>query len=222
MKTKKKGFLIIGAGQLGKHIVSSLYNYDIDLFVIEKDATKLEAVYSMATQAICADASQLEVLDQLEIKAFDGAIVTLEHEIEASVKIIMHLSERGMPFIMAKATSDFEGRIFTKVGANKVIFPDKEVGFRLAKEIAFGNYFDALELSEAYSISDLAIPENWVDKSIAELDVRQKFGLNVLGIRRAGELIINPNTTAVFQTGDVLVVLAENKDLQKMRESAKA
>lgn len=176
----------------------------------------------MATQAICADASQLEVLDQLEIKAFDGAIVTLEHEIEASVKIIMHLSERGMPFIMAKATSDFEGRIFTKVGANKVIFPDKEVGFRLAKEIAFGNYFDALELSEAYSISDLAIPENWVDKSIAELDVRQKFGLNVLGIRRAGELIINPNTTAVFQTGDVLVVLAENKDLQKMRESAKA
>lgn len=215
---KKKGFLIIGAGQLGKNIVSTLYNYDIDLFVIDSDATKLEAVYSMATQAICADASQIEVLNQLEIKAFDGAIVTLEHEMEASVKIIMHLSEMGMPFIMAKATNEFEGRIYTKVGANKVIFPDKEIGIRIGKEIAFGNYFDAFELSEKYSISDIEVPESWINKSIRELDVRHEFGVTVLGIRRNEDFIINPNTTSIFQQGDVLVMLAENNDIQKLRE----
>ncbi len=89
----------------------------------------------MATHTICADASQEEVLSQLELKAFDGAIVSMGHVLEDSVKIIMHLSEMGMPFIMAKATTDFEGRIFAKVGAHKVIFPDKEVGIRLGREI---------------------------------------------------------------------------------------
>lgn len=214
----KKVFLIIGLGQLGRNLVATLYNANIDLFVVERDQEKLEEVYSMATQAICADASKLEVLKQIEVKAFDGAIVTLEHEIEASVKIIMYLKEAGMPFIMAKATNDFESRIFMKVGADKIICPDKEVGIRLGKEIAFGNYFDALELSQNYSISDIFVPADWVNKSIVDLDVRQKFGLNIIGIRRDEDLIVNPKHQEVLREGDILVILGENGDIQKLRD----
>lgn len=214
----KKVFLIIGLGQLGRNLVATLYNANIDLFVVERDHEKLEEVYSMATQAICADASKLEVLKQIEVKAFDGAIITLEHEIEASVKIIMYLKEMGMPFIMAKATTEFEGRIFMKVGADKVICPDQEVGIRVGKEIAFGNYFDSLEISQNYSISDILVPADWIGKSIVDLNVRQKFGLTIIGIRRDEDLMVNPNLEENFREGDVLVILGENNDIQKLRD----
>lgn len=215
---KKKEFMLIGLGQLGKNLVKSLYNSDIDLLVIDKDSSKLEEIEEMAVQAICADASKEEILNQIEIKSFDGAIVTMGNDIESSVKIVMHLSEMGMPFIMAKATSEFEGRILRKVGADKVIFPEREVGIRLGKEIAFGNYYDSLDLSDTYSITDLNLPDEWRNKSIMQLNLRKTYGLNVIGIRRNDELIINPGPNEVFYDEDVLIVLGSNEDIHKARK----
>ncbi|MGN0518109.1 MAG: potassium channel family protein [Acutalibacteraceae bacterium] len=215
---KKKEFMLIGLGQLGKNLVKSLYNSDIDLLVIDKDSSKLEEIEEMAVQAICADASKEEILNQIEIKSFDGAIVTMGNDIESSVKIVMHLSEMGMPFIMAKATSEFEGRILRKVGADKVIFPEREVGIRLGKEIAFGNYYDSLDLSDTYSITDLNLPDEWRNKSIMQLNLRKTYGLNVIGIRRDDELIINPGPNEVFYDEDVLIVLGSNEDIHKARK----
>lgn len=215
---KKKEFMLIGLGQLGKNLVKSLYNSDIDLLVIDKDSSKLEEIEEMAVQAICADASKEEILNQIEIKSFDGAIVTMGNDIESSVKIVMHLSEMGMPFIMAKATSEFEGRILRKVGADKVIFPEREVGIRLGKEIAFGNYYDSLDLSDTYSITDLNLPDEWINKSIMQLNLRKTYGLNVIGIRRNDELIINPGPNEVFYDEDVLIVLGSNEDIHKARK----
>lgn len=215
---KKKEFMIVGLGQLGKNLVRSLYNSDIDLLVIDKDSSKLEEIEEMAVQAICADASKEEILNQIEINSFDGAIVTMGNDIESSVKIVMHLSEMGMPFIMAKATSEFEGRILRKVGADKVIFPEREVGIRLGKEIAFGNYYDSLDLSDTYSITDLNLPDEWINKSIMQLNLRKTYGLNVIGIRRDDELIINPGPNEVFCDEDVLIVLGSNEDIHKARK----
>lgn len=215
---KKKEFMIVGLGQLGKNLVRSLYNSDIDLLVIDKDSSKLEEIEEMAVQAICADASKEEILNQIEINSFDGAIVTMGNDIESSVKIVMHLSEMGMPFIMAKATSEFEGRILRKVGADKVIFPEREVGIRLGKEIAFGNYYDLLDLSDTYSITDLNLPNEWINKSIMQLNLRKTYGLNVIGIRRDDELIINPGPNEVFCDEDVLIVLGSNEDIHKARK----
>lgn len=136
---------------------------------------------------------------------------------EFSVKTVMHLKEMGMPFIMAKATSDFEGRILTKVGADKIIFPDREVGIRLGKEIVSGNYYDALDISETYSITDIVLPEKWINKSILELNLRKAHGINVIGIRRQEEVIINPNPDFVFKDEDILIVLGSNTDIENVR-----
>ena len=214
----KKVFMVIGIGQFGKNLVSTLYNSDVDLLVIDKDINRLEEIESMATRAVCADASKYEVLNQFDMKSFDGAIITSSHDLEFSVKTIMHLHEMGMPFIMAKATNDFEGRIFTKVGANKVIFPDKEVGIRLGKEIALGNYYDSLDLSDEYSITDITIPDEWNGKSIVQLNLRKAYGLNVIGIRRQEELIVNPKPEDVFADDDIIIVLGSNKDIQHVRK----
>lgn len=214
----KKEFMIIGLGQFGKSLVSTLYNSDVDLLVIDRDSHKLEEIEGMATQAICADASKQEVLEQFDIKSFDGAIITVGHDMEFSVKTVMHLNEMGMPFIMAKATTDFEGRILTKVGADKIIFPDREVGFRLGKEIASGNYYDALDLSDTHSITDLVIPSDWINKSIMDLNLRKSYGFNVLGIRRQDDVIVNPKPDLPLQDEDVLVILGPNKEIEAVRK----
>lgn len=215
---KRKQFMIIGLGQFGKSLVSTLYNSNVDLLVFDRDETKLAEISNMATQAICADASRAEVLEQFDIKDFDGAIVTIGHDIEFSVKTVMHLNEMGMPFIMAKATTDFEGRILAKVGADKIIFPDREVGYRLGKEIATGNYYDSLDLSDTHSITDLILPAKWIGKSIVELNLRKTYGFNVLGVRRGEEVLVNPGADFVFNDEDVLIILGSNKEIEAVRK----
>lgn len=215
---KRKQFMIIGLGQFGKSLVSTLHNSNVDLLVIDRDITKLEEIGDKASQAVCADASKQEVLEQFDIESFDGAIITIGHDMEFSVKTVMHLKEMGMPFIMAKATSDFEGRILTKVGADKIIFPDREVGIRLGKEIVSGNYYDALDISETYSITDIVLPNKWVNKSIIELNLRKSYGINVVGIRRQEDVIINPTPDFVFKDEDVLITLGSNKDIENVRK----
>lgn len=215
---KRKQFMIIGLGQFGKSLVSTLHNSNVDLLVIDRDITKLEEIGDKASQAVCADASKQEVLEQFDIESFDGAIITIGHDMEFSVKTVMHLNEMGMPFIMAKATSDFEGRILTKVGADKIIFPDREVGIRLGKEIVSGNYYDALDISETYSITDIVLPNKWINKSIIELNLRKSYGINVVGIRRQEDVIINPTPDFVFKDEDVLITLGSNKDIENVRK----
>lgn len=218
MKKKQKQFMIIGLGQFGKNLVTTLHNSNVELLIIDKDENRLEELQGWAVEAVCADASKEEVLSQFEIQSFDGAVVSMGHDMESSVKIIMHLREMGMPFIMAKATSEFEGRIFTKVGADKVIFPDREVGIRLGKEIAIGNYYDSLDLSDKYSITDLLVPNDWINKSMIQLNLRKAFGISVIGIRRKDNLLINPSPDTVFIDEDVLVVLGENSDINSIRK----
>ena len=215
---KRKQFMIIGLGQFGKSLVATLHNSNVDLLVIDRDITKLEEIGDKASQAVCADASKQEVLEQFDIESFEGAIITIGHDMEFSVKTVMHLNEMGMPFIMAKATSDFEGRILTKVGADKIIFPDREVGIRLGKEIVSGNYYDALDISETYSITDIVLPNKWVNKSIIELNLRKSYGINVVGIRRQEDVIINPTPDFVFKDEDVLITLGSNKDIENVRK----
>lgn len=215
---KRKQFMIIGLGQFGKSLVSTLHNSNVDLLVIDRDATKLEDISDKASQAVCADASKQEVLEQFDIDSFDGAVITIGHDMEFSVKTVMHLKEMGMPFIMAKATSDFEGRILTKVGADKIIFPDREVGIRLGKEIVSGNYYDAVDISETYSITDIVLPQKWINKSIIELNLRKVHGINVVGIRRQEDVIINPNPDFVFKDEDILIVLGSNNNIENVRK----
>lgn len=215
---KRKQFMIIGLGQFGKSLVSTLHNSNVDLLVIDRDITKLEEISDKASQAVCADASKQEVLEQFDIDSFDGAIITIGHDMEFSVKTVMHLKEMGMPFIMAKATSDFEGRILTKIGADKIIFPDREVGYRLGKEIVSGNYYDALDISDTYSITDIVLPKKWINKSIIDLNMRKSYGITVVGVRRQEDVIVNPTPDFVFKDEDVLIALGSNKHIDAVRK----
>jgi trk system potassium uptake protein TrkA len=212
-----KEFVIIGLGHFGMNVAMTLANSGATVMVVDKDENKLEEIAGEVTHTICADAANPAVLKQLGINNYDGAIVGIGHALETSVLITMQLKEMGMPFVMAKAATNLEGRILHKIGADKVIFPDREMGIRVGNQILNGNYFEAIELSDRYSIVDLEIPSAWIGKSLAELNVRSKYGVNVIGIRGLESVNINPDSNEKLKEEDVLIVLGHNTELTKLR-----
>lgn len=215
---KKKEFVVIGMGQFGANVAISLESRGAVVMAVDRDEKKLELVADRVTHTICADAANPEVMHSLGINNYDGAIIGIGNSLEDSVLITIQLKELGMPFIMAKASTDLEGRILHKVGADKVIFPDKEIGFRVGNQIMNGNYFEAIELSERYSIVDLNVPEAWKGKSLRQLDIRSRYGVSIIGIRGLEETNINPEPEYELKEDDVLIALGHNSELQRLRE----
>ncbi len=215
---KRKEFVVFGVGDFGMNVAKTLSNSGATVMVVDQDERKLEIIASEVTHTICADATNPEAMKQLGIRNYDGAIVGIGHNLETSALITMQLEEMGVPFIMAKASTDIEGRILTRVGADKVIYPDREMGIRVGNDIINGNYFEAIELSDEYSIVDMAAPSGWVGKSLEQLNIRSRYGVSIIGIRGLEETTINPPANYRLQVQDVLIVLGHNTEIQGLRE----
>lgn len=214
---KRKEFVVIGVGEFGSNVAKTLANSGATVMAVDKDEKRLEKIANNVTHSICADVTDPEAMKQLGIRNYDGAIVGIGHDLKSNVLITMQLKEMNVPFIMAKAAAEIEGRILSKVGADKVIFPDREMGIRIGNDIMNGNYFEAIELSEEYSIVDLPVPENWVGKTLQEAKIRSRYGVNVIGIRGREDVDINPDADRRFVEEDILIVLGHNSDIQNLR-----
>ena len=213
-----KEFVVIGLGSFGTNVALTLANSGATVMVVDQNEGKLEEIANEVADTICADASNPAVLGQLGIGNYDGAVVGIGDNFEASVLIVMQLKELGIPYVMAKASTDLEGRILRKVGADKITFPDREMGIRAGNQIMNGNYFEAIEVSDRYSIVDLGVPAAWIGQSLAELNIRSRYGVNVIGIREVDGVNINPAPEEKLQDGDILIVLGDNSQLKKIRE----
>ncbi|MCI5731213.1 MAG: TrkA family potassium uptake protein [Eubacterium sp.] len=215
---KRKEFVIFGVGDFGMNVAKTLANSGATVMVVDKEESQLEKIASEVTHTICADATNPEAMKQLGIRNYDGAIVGIGHNLETSALITMQLKEMDVPFIMVKASTDIEGRILTRVGADKVIFPDREMGIRVGNDIINGNYFEAIELSDEYSIVDMTVPTSWVGKTLQQLNVRSKYGISIIGIRGLEELNVNPAADYRLLAQDILIVLGHNTEIQRLRE----
>ena len=212
-----KEFVVIGMGQFGSSVAKTLANAGATVMAVDKDEEYLEKVASYVTHAVCADVSNPEAMKQLGIQNYDGAIVGIGDDLESSVLVTLQLKEMGVSFVMAKAVTDLGGRILQKVGADKVIFPDREIGIRIGNEIMNGNYFEAIEVSEEYSIVDLTVPHAWIGKTLRDINIRSQYGVNVIGIRGIDKVNINPEADYKLQEQDILIVLGHNGEIQKLR-----
>ena len=215
---KKQSYIVIGLSDVGMHVVRSLALSSVELLVIDRDEKKLEEDSDIVLNTVCADAANPDVLSQLGISEFDGAVIDAEQDLERKVLITMQLKDLGVPYIIVKAVNELEGRVLHKVGADRVVQPDREVGIRVANQIVKGNYFEAIELPPDYSISDFAVPPAWFDQSIRELEIRAKHGVTVLSIHRGEERYLNPAPDFVLQSGDIAILLGGVGEMNQLRE----
>ena len=213
-----KSFVVIGLGRFGMETARSLCQQGSEVLVIDNSNELVQSISDEVTQAVVADARDKEVLRALGIKDFDCAIVAIGDSLADSVLATMNLKELGVPHIVCKAHDETHRQVLLKLGADRVVIPEKENAARLAKSLSSHNVLDYIELSEDYGIIDVPAPAAWKDKSLIELNVRAKLGVNILAVKRQGEITVSPSADFRIQQGDIVVVLGDTKALKAVQK----
>lgn len=210
-------FAVIGLGRFGASVAENLEKLGHEVLGIDVDEKKVQVLAERITHVVQADASDEEVLKDLGIRNFDVVVVAIGHDMEASILVTVTLKELGVGRVVAKAATNTHGTVLAKVGADRVIFPERDMGARLAQSLVSTNILDMLELSPDVSIVELVANGAMLGKTLTDLDLRARFGVTVLAIKKADELRISPGGDDLIENGDVLVAIGLNKDLAKLR-----
>ena len=212
-----KSFIVIGLGRFGSEAARSLSRQGCEVLAIDTHADLVQRVSDQVTQAVVGDARDKEVLRALDAKSFDCGIVAIGESLGDSVLATMNLKELNVPYIVCKAHDETHSQVLKKLGADRVVIPEKENADRLAKSLSSTNVLDYIELSEDYGIIEIPAPNAWLDKSLIELNVRAKVGVTVLAVKRQAEITVSPTADFRIEKGDTLVVLGDTAALKAMQ-----
>lgn len=215
-KRPQKEYIVIGLGRFGTSIAKQLEANGCTVLAIDRNEQKIRQIAEYVTLAMCLDVSDEEALEEIGGRNFDGAIISIGHSLDASVLATIWAKEQGISQIIAKAYDEMQGKILTKIGADKIVYPEKELGVQLANDLAFSNLFDAIELSSEYSIAEILTLTDWIGKDLREIKLREKYGVNAIAIKRGGTIIVNPPADAPTKKDDIFFLLGTNTTLKKI------
>ena len=211
-----KQFIVLGLGRFGSAVATTLVELGHEVLGVDNDEERVDALKDKITQAVQADITEEKVLKELGVKNFDAAIVSIATDLEASILVTMMLKEMGLKYIIAKAQSALHGKVLEKIGVDKIVFPERDMGRRIARSLIIPNIKDYIELEPDYSVIEIeALPE-FVDKSLSELDLRNKYGINVLAIKRDNSFNFSPQAKDVIKKDDFLIVIGETKEITEL------
>lgn len=213
---KSKQFIVIGLGRFGMSIARSLFQMGYDVLAVDDDENTVQEIADSVTHAVQMDATDEHALKTLGVRNFDLAVVAIGTNIQSSIMVTLNLKEAGVAKVVAKATNEMHAKLLTKVGADKVILPEHDMGVRVAHSLVSSNILDFIELSPDYSLIEVSVPKEWVDKDIKTLDVRAKYGINIMAVKSGKDINISPRATDTIHQGDVLMVIGSIDDLSKV------
>jgi trk system potassium uptake protein TrkA len=213
-----KQVAVIGLGRFGSSVARTLAASGCEVLAVDVDEARVKAIADEVTDAVRANALDEEALRALGLRNFEVVVVAIGHEVQASILTTVLLKEMGIPKIVAKAQDELHGRVLQKVGADIVVFPERDMGVRLAHTLISRNVIDEIQLSTDYSILEMAAPHGFLGRSLKDLELRQRFGLSVLAIRRKDRIIVSPNADQVVDEGDILVALGQPDKLEPLNE----
>lgn len=215
---KKKTYAVFGLGRYGSAVAKELVRCGMEVLAIDMDETLVNASIADIPYCKCADVTDIEVLKQLGIKNVDVVIIAMAQSLEASVMATMLCKELGVEKVVAKCSSEMNCKILEKVGADKVIFPEKESGMRLAKNLLSSGFIDAVEISKDVSMMEIEVRDEWVGKTLMELNLRAKYSLNVVAIIKNKKIETYIDPTIPLDKDMTLVVIANINKINKLRE----
>lgn len=217
-KIVKKQYMVIGLGRFGRSVARHLEANGCLVLAVDKEEKKVNLVAEYVTRAMCLDISDEDAVKELGLSNFDGVIVAIGHNLEAAIFATIWAKEEGVKQLIAEAYDETQGKILAKVGADEIVYPEREMGYHLAKNLAFGNILDAVELTAGYSIAEIPVLSKWIGKNLIELKLRERYHVNVIAVKRNRELEVTPSAEKEFAQGDVLVLLGSNDILKKLSE----
>lgn len=213
---KSKQFIVIGLGRFGQSVAKTLFQMGYDVLALDEDENAVQEIADSVTHAVQMDATDEYALRTLGIRNFDIAIVSIGTNIQSSIMVTLNLKEAGIKKVLAKATNDMHAKLLTKIGADRVVLPEKDMGVRVAHNLVSANILDVIELSSEYSIMEITAPNQWFNKNIKAIDARAKYGINIMAIKSHDDINVSPSASDVIRDGDVLVVIGSIEDLSKI------
>ena len=211
-----KQFVIIGLGRFGSSIAKTLYSLGSDVLAIDKDEDIVQEIADSVTHAVQLDATDENALKSLGISNFDVAVVTIGDDIQSSMMVTLLVKEFGVKYIVAKGHNDLHAKVLYKIGADRVILPEKDMGVRVAHNLVSTNIVDYIELSEDYSVMEVQVLEEWSGKTLNELKLRSRYGINVIAIKRGQEINLSPSAGDIIKDADAIVAIGVAEDLNRL------
>ncbi|TCS83521.1 potassium channel family protein [Tepidibacillus fermentans] len=214
----KKQFAVIGMGRFGLSVAQTLHELDYEVLAIDKDSERIQENMNLVTHVVQADSTDEMALKSLGIRNFDVVVVAIGQDIQSSILTTLILKELGVETIVVKAQNQLHAKVLYKIGATKVVFPERDMGARVAHNLVTPNILDYIELSDEYSIVEIIASEKLAGKNLVELNIRARFGCNVMAIKNQDQINIAPSAKDIIHEGDIMVVIGHNNDLKKFQD----
>jgi trk system potassium uptake protein TrkA len=216
----KKQFVVVGCGRFGQSVAIKLAELGCEVMVVDRNEEIIQNISEKVTYAVQADATDENSIKALGIRNFDVAIVTIGSDIQSSILVTLLVKELGVKHIVAKAQNSSHAKVLYKIGANRVVFPEKEMGIKIAKNLVSGNVLDFIDLAPDYSILEISMNSEWIGKSLVQIDMRRKYQISVIAVRRGDEIDINAGPDKILLKDDILIVIGNNEDLKKIERQS--
>ena len=211
-----KNFIVIGLGRFGTAVARELYAVGKDVLAMDVKSENVQNIADYVTHAVTGDGRDPAVLQAIGIQDYDCAVVTVGDDVGSSALITMRLKEAGVPKVICKAQSHVHQRLLEKLGADRVVFPEHEMGIKTAQGLARSNILNFIELSPEFAIVEVDLPEGWAKRTIRDLDIRAKYKVNVIAIRRGTEISVAPGADWIMAERDKLIVLGRDSDISAL------
>ena len=214
-KARRKQFLVAGLGLFGTSVALTLQQMGYEVYTLDSEESLVQDLSTQLNYVLCGDASDKKTLQSLPLEDIDVAVVAIGN-VERNMMCTMLLKELGIKQVVAKAINNLHGAMLNKIGADKVVYAERDMGERVAHNLISAGVMDYIELSSEISVMSLAIPAEFVGKNLIEADLRRRYDVNVVAIKRDGRTIVNPKAQEVFQPEDEIIVLGTHEGVKRM------
>jgi trk system potassium uptake protein TrkA len=211
-------FVVIGLGRFGSSVATTLYSLGNEVLAIDTDEEIVQSISDSVTHAVQADATDEATLRSLGIRNFDVAVITIGSDVQSSVMVTLLVKELGVKYVISKAQNELHAKVLYKIGADRVVFPERDMGVRVAHNLCSSNILDYIELSPDYSIMEVSAVRDWQGKTLRELNMRSKYGINIMAIKRGNDINISPGADDEIRENDVLVVIGGTDELSAIEK----
>ena len=212
-----KQFAVFGLGSFGKSVALTLQSFGCDVIAVDNCYEKIQDIADSVSYAMCGDVTEPEFMKTIGARNLDGAVIAVSENLEAAIMATMISKEMGISYVLVKAMDELQGKILEKVGADSIVSPEIDMGERVAKKLISTEFIDWIELSPDYSLTEKLLPKQWEGKSLAELRVREKYGINVIGILKEDKMDMALDPSKPLQPDDMLFIIGKNSDLEKFK-----
>ncbi|WP_442603365.1 potassium channel family protein [Paenibacillus sp. KN14-4R] len=216
----EKQYAVIGLGRFGSSLSKELMRLGYEVLGIDRNEERADDMNEFLTHTVVADCTDEDVLRSLGIRNFDCVVVAIGNDIQASIMTAIVLKDFGVKMVVAKAMTELHGKVLQKIGVDRVIYPERDMGIRVAHQLASPNLLDYIELSKDYTIAELSVPKRLCGYSLSDINPRGKYGCSVVAINKKQneQVIIAPSAQDVLEEGDLMVIIGVNENIERLEQ----